>query len=176
MSPFAYRPSSALRVPHGDAADRSPAPTSPALLTPGAGEPVLTHGQRVALLMMRRSDWSKAILSKLKEAGLLVVSGDDFRSLVPLNLATAKGHSYHVPTSNGRWAADKIAMEIARDIGMHVVTYDFGGEGRGGFWKCTCGQRSPYLSRQVRSYRTRLFAGAKMHLAHVGAVAKRDVA
>ncbi len=178
MTDFQIRHSvSALRARYGDAADRSPAPSSSSQpQAPGAGEPALSHGQRVALLMMRRNDWSRAVLTKLREAGLLAVTGDDFRSLVPLNLAVAKGHSYHVPTSNGRWRADKIAMEIARDVGLHVVTYDYGGQGRGAFWKCACGERSPYLSRQIGSYRTRLHAGARMHLEHFGAVAKESAA
>ena len=66
--------------------------------------------------MMRRSDWSRAVLAKLKEAGLLVVAGDDFRSLVPLNLAIAKGHSYHVPTQSGRWRAIRVVPTVAAGI------------------------------------------------------------
>lgn len=172
-----YRPSSTLRVSHGDrAVDRSPAPSPPAPLPSGAGEPVLSHGQRVALLMMRRSDWSKAVLVKLREAGLLVVTGDDFRSLVPLGLAIAKGHSYHVPTSNGRWRADRIAEQIARDLDLHVIAYDYGSYGRAAFWHCTCGERSYHSRNTPGNYVGKLVKGGRLHLEHVGAVEKRDVA
>jgi hypothetical protein len=120
-----------------DAAGRSPAPLS-ALLPPGAGEPLLTVGQKIALLKMRRSDWAKAILAKLTEIASSAVTGDDFRSLVPLNLAIAKG-SLHVLTSSGRWRADQVALQIARSLDFHVITYDWTGPGRACFVRCTCG-------------------------------------
>lgn len=167
------------RAEYDGTADTSPAPGQtaphPQTPSPGAGEPRLTHGQRVALLMMRRSDWSRAVLAKLKEAGLLAVNGDNFRSLVPLGLAIAKGHSYHIPTRHGRWTADRIAREIARDIGMHVITYNYGGPGRAAFWECTCGDRG-YHSRHAGDFVLAIGRGARLHLEHVGAVEKRDVA
>jgi hypothetical protein len=171
-----HRSISALRAEYDGTADRSPAPSSPcSAAAPGAGEPVLTHGQRIALLIMRRSDWSKAVLAKVKEAGLLVVTGNDFRSLVPLGLATPKGHSYHVPTPSGRWRADRIAEEIARDIGIHVISYNYGGYGRAAFWHCTCGARS-YHSRHAGDFVKAIGRGGRLHLEHVGAAPKRDVA
>jgi hypothetical protein len=167
---------SALRVPHGDAADRSPAPSSsPQPPAHGAGEPVLSQGQKIALLKMRRSEWSKAILSKLKEIGACDVTGEDFRSLVPLHLAVNKG-SFHVLTSSGRWRADQVAREIARANDLHVIAYDFGSYGRAAFWHCTCGERSYHSRATPGNYVGKLVRGGRLHLEHVGAVAKRDVA
>lgn len=159
----------------GDAAGRSPAPPQPALLTPGAGEPLLTDGQKIALLKMRRSDWSKAVLTKLKELDLCTATGDDFRSLVPMRLAISKG-SYHVLTSSGRWRADRVAEQIAREASMHIISYDFGGRyGRGAFYRCTCGASAAYRSKYIGNYMGLVAKDARHHLEHVGAI-KKDVA
>lgn len=177
MSDFQrHRPSSALRVPHGNAVDRSPAPSSPATAgAPGAGEPVLTDGQKIALLKVRRSDWSKAILTTLKEQDLCATTtGDDFRALVPLHLAINKG-SFHVLTMSGRWRADRVAQEIARARNIHAISYDYGSFGRAAFWCCLCGARS-YKARHIGNHVGHLVKGARLHLEHVGAMAKRDVA
>jgi hypothetical protein len=171
VSPSSF---SAFR-PREDAAGRSPAPSPPALLAPGAGEPLLTDGQKIALLKMRRSDWSKAILTKLKEIDQCAVTGADFRSLVPLHLAISKG-SFHVLTSSGRWRADQTAREIARANSLHVIAYDFGSYSRAAFWHCTCGERSYHSRNTPGNYAGKLVKGGRLHLEHVGAIPKRDVA
>ena len=164
---------SALRARFGDAADRSPAPSSPLPPpAPGAGEPELTLGQKVALITMRKSDWASAVLAKLKEIGRAAAIGNDFRSLVPLRLATNKG-SFHVLTPAGRWRADQVAMQIAREIGMHVLTYDWTEHGRPCFVRCTCGFS---VHRQQRNKHLLGRSGSN-HLAFVASQAsKRDVA
>jgi hypothetical protein len=171
-----YPPSSALRARYDDAADRSPAPSSPcsaAGAAPGAGEWVLSQGQKIALLTMRKSDWASAVLAKLKETGAGAAVGDDFRSLVPLGLAINKG-SLHNLTSSGRWRADQVAMQIARDLGMHVLTYDWTKPGLACFVRCTCGFS---VHRQQRNKHL-LGRSGTAHLAFVvaQAAAKRDVA
>jgi hypothetical protein len=155
-------------------ADRSLAPTSAHVPAPGASEFNLTHGQKIALLKMRRSDWSKAVLAKLAELGNTDVAGADFRSLVPLHLAVCKG-SFHVLSEHGRWRADRVAEAFAREIGMHVISYDRGGFDRAAFWRCTCGE-SAYRTRHVGNYMGLLVKGGRLHLEHVGALPKRDVA
>jgi hypothetical protein len=146
----------------GDEGGCSPAPSSPAIIAPGAGEPLLTDGQKIALLKMRRSDWAKAIVSKLKQIGSCAVAGDDFLSLVPLKLAISKG-SFHVLTPSGRWRADQVAIQVARALGLHVITYDWTGPGRPCFVRCTCGFS---VHRQQRHKHLLSRAGAN-HLAFV---------
>jgi hypothetical protein len=163
MSDFLrWRSISALRAEYDGTADRSPAPTQSALQAPAAGELVLTQGQKIALLKMRKSDWAQAIMAKLKELGTCAVAGDDFRSLVPLRLAINKG-SLHVLTSTGRWRADQVAMLIARALGVHVLTYDWTGPGRPCFVRCTCGFS---IFRQQRHKHLLSRSGAN-HLAFV---------
>jgi hypothetical protein len=164
---------SALRAEYDGAADRSPAPSSPALQTPGAGEPVLSDGQKIALLTMRKSDWASAVLAGLKATGSGAAVGSDFRSLVPLGLAINKG-SLHNLTSAGRWRADQVALQMARELDMHVLTYDWTGPGRPCFVRCTCGFS---IHRQQHNKHLLGRSGAN-HLAFVAsrAVAKRDVA
>jgi hypothetical protein len=141
---------------------------------PGTSEHNLTCGQKIALLKLRGNDWSKAVLAKLEETGNATVAGDDFRSLVPLHLAINKG-SFHVLTPSGRWRADRIAEEIARTLDIHVISYDYGRYGRAAFWECTCGDVG-YHSRYAGDAVLAIGRGARLHLEHVGAAPKRDVA
>lgn len=164
-----------LRARKGDAEECSPAPLSgPNPTAAGAGEYNLTRSQKIALLKMRRSDWSKAILTKLKDFGTCDVTGEDFRSLVPLHLAINKG-SFHVLTPSGRWRADRAAEEIARTLDIHIISYDYGRYGRAAFWECTCGDRG-YHSRHAGDAVLAIGRGARLHLKHVGAAKKGDAA
>jgi hypothetical protein len=149
---------SALRARKGDVADSSPAPTP----APATGEPLLTLGQKIALLTMRKSDWAIAVLAKLREAGAGFAVGADFRSLIPLHLAINKG-SFHNLTAAGRWRAYQVAMQIARELGIHVLTYDWTGAGRPCFVRCTCGFS---VHRQQRNKHLLGRSGAN-HLAFV---------
>ena len=147
----------------------SPAPAPPLPPSPkGAGEPLLTAGQQVALLKMRGSDWSKAVVQHLKAFGRADCDGADYRALAAAGFAVNKG-SFHVLTSQGRWLADRVACDIARSEGLHVVTYDLFPRSRGAASaKCTCGWCT-YVSRTFASYVVQLGSFGRHHLEHVGA-------
>jgi hypothetical protein len=135
---------------------------------------LLTPGQKVALLKIRRSDWAKAVLKHLIAFGKADCTIDDYRVLERLHMAVNKG-SFHVLTPHGRWTADIEAMKIARAEGMHVVTYDFGrGErhelgGAPATAHCTCGWRVS-KSRMQSSYASAIGRAGVGHLRHVGAM------
>jgi hypothetical protein len=158
-----------------DAADRSLVPEPPLTPAPGTSEFNLTYVQKIALLKMRGNDLSKAVMAKLEETDSATVTGNDFRSLVPLHLAINKG-SFHVLTPSGRWRADRVAEEFARSLDIHVIAYDYGGYGRGAFWHCTCGARSYHSRNTPGNYVGKLVRGGRLHLEHVGALKKEDAA
>ena len=135
-----------------------------------AGEVLLTPGQKIALLKMRGSDWSKVVLRHLRAFGKDECAGGDYRALAQIGLATCKG-SYHVLTAAGRWKADFYAMELARTEDLHIVSYDYGGPGRAACVKCTCGHRV-FKSRAVPGWQTQLTVAAHAHLEHVGVAAE----
>ena len=174
MSDFlAHRSVSALRARYGDAENDSSALATPKASTARAGEIVLTPGQKIALLKMRGSDWSKAVLRKLKQLGKGDVSGGDFYAVARLGFATQAG-SYHVLTPQGRRRADGIAMDIARAIGMHTMTYYLGGTGRhAARAQCTCGW-SAFRSMAIQSYITTLSGDAQRHLDGTNKLAELD--
>jgi len=148
----------------------SVAPASmPAAPLPKAGEIILTPGQKIALLKMRRSDWSKAVLAQLEAFGKADCAGGDYRALAQLGLAVCKG-SFHVLTPAGRWRADRVAVELARDAELHIVTYDLFPRSRGAASaKCTCGWSS-FRTRAIASYVVLLGADAHRHLEREGAL------
>jgi hypothetical protein len=136
---------------------------------PQAGVVVLTPAQKVALLKMRRSDWSKAVVAHLEAFGKAEVTGGDYRALAQLGLAVNKG-SFHVLTPAGRRRDDQVAMELARDNGLHAVTYDYRPRGQGAaFVRCTCGW-CVFKSRTQRSYALALHQAANAHLQREGAL------
>lgn len=132
------------------------------------GEPILEPAQKIALLRIRRSAWSEAILDRLPRFRRYHLTRETFVSLERLGLAIPKGN-FHVLTAAGRWRADKIAMEWARSNGIHAITYDDGGPGRAGKATCTCGW-SAFRSRHVGNSSGLLSRDAHHHLTHVGAV------
>ena len=150
------------------AADASPVldATKPAERT---GEVLLTPGQKIALLKMRGSDWSKAVLSHVVAFGQGDTVGADYYALARLGLAVHKG-SYHVLTPTGRRRADQVAVELARAEGMHVITYDLANRyGRAASARCTCGWGT-YRTRAVPSYALLIGQDVQRHLEHEGAL------
>lgn len=148
----------------------SPAPHSAVLPSkaPGAGEE-LTHGQKVALLKARGSDWSKAVLAHLEAFGKADCGIADYRVLVAKGLAVSRG-GFHTLTSHGRWRADIVASEFAKAEGMHVMTYNAGRRGpasKAASARCTCGWSS-YASLNIASYMTPPHRHGRGHLEHVG--------
>lgn len=134
-----------------------------------AGELVLTAGQEIALLRMRRSDWAAAVVEHLISLGRADCAIEDYRALAAAGLAVNKG-SFHVLTSRGRWRADQVAIELARAEGMHVITYDFGRTGRAAKAAsacCTCGWQT-FKSRAIPSYLIQTVRAGRRHLEHVG--------
>jgi hypothetical protein len=134
-----------------------------------APEPEFTDGQKVALLDMRRSDWSKAVLAHLRAFGKADCCGDDYRAMAARGLAVNRG-SFHTLTQHGRWRADLVAIEIARAEGMHVVTYHLGRSGpaaKAASARCLCGWSS-YATRNVASYMTTLQRHGRGHLEFFG--------
>lgn len=131
----------------------------------------LTDGQKIALLKIRKNEWSKAVLQHLEPFGKAECTGDDYRSLVPLHLAIDKG-GYRVPTHHGRWVADQVAMTIARERGMHVITHVIPKKGMGlaPYIRCTCGFHLR-LSTYKPGHDFRLSHAAREHLRFVGATA-----
>lgn len=141
--------------------------SSPDAPLPRAGKIVLTPSQKVALLKMRRSDWSKAVVAHLVAFGMGECDGGDYRAFAAIGLAEHRG-SFHVLTPQGRWRADQVAIEIARDTGMHVVTYSLTPRhGSAASAKCTCGWGA-FRTRAIASYATTLAADVRKHLEHVG--------
>lgn len=144
-----------------DAPQSEPAPL------PQTGEIVLTPGQKIALLKMRRSDWTKAVLAHLEAFGAAEVCGEDYRALARIGLAESRG-AYHVRTPLGRWRADRVAVELARGADMHVITYNlFPRHGSAASARCSCGW-SAFRTRAVSSYVLTLGQDAQHHLKHVG--------
>ena len=177
MSDFlAHRSVSALRARYGDAADEASPALSPGPetsdLAPGttrAGEALLTPGQKIALLKMRGSDWSKAILKHLTAFGQDEISGRDYVALANLGLAINKG-TFHVLSPPGRWRADRVACELARGLDMHVMTLALAPKfGSAASAKCTCGW-STFRTRAVPSYATLIAGDAHHHLQNMGAL------
>ena len=155
---------SPLRPRYGDAADPSPAlDTTPASRT-GAGE-ALSEPQQLALLAMRRSELSEAVRAELRQRGTPGPWGRNFYELARLGLAVHSG-SFHVLTPRGRYSADKLALETARKLGMHIVTYNFGRPGSAARAYCTCGW-STIRSRAVGNYMGMLQRDAHHHRLHV---------
>ena len=76
----------------------------------------LTNGEKVALVQLRRCDWSQAILD-----GLLAVAkftARDHRSIIERGLAHEDGRL----TVAGRTLADRVLIELSRDAGLTVRT------------------------------------------------------
>jgi hypothetical protein len=168
MSDFlVIRSVSALQARYG-VTDSTLSPAAPREPAPRAGEILLTPSQKVALLTMRRSDWSEAVLAHLKAFGRDAVSGGDYRALARLSLAVNKG-SFHVLTPPGRWRADLVAMELARENDLHVIAMEPNPRYGAAYAKCTCGWRV-FRSRVNASYAALLARDARSHLEHEGAL------
>jgi len=131
----------------------------------------LSEGQQLALLAMRRSELSELVRAELRQRGTPGPWGRNFYELARLNLAEQRGR-FHVLTPKGRFAADRLALETARRLGMHVVTYNFGRPGSAARAYCTCGW-STFRSRAVGNYMGMLARDAHHHRLHVE---KRDAA
>lgn len=127
-----------------------------------AGEIALTPGQKLALLVMRGSDLSKQVLAGVLEKTKAGPSGRDFYTCAMLGLAINKGR-YHVLSPPGRWRADQVVREVARQYGLHIVAYGLGGPGRAAFARCSCGFSS-FRSRAIPSYLTLIRQDATRHL------------
>lgn len=127
-------------------------------------ESPLSEGQQLALLVMRRSDLSKAVLGKLLLARNPGPSGRHFYEVAQLGLATRNG-TFHLLTPRGRYEADRIGREMARALGLHVITYSLGGPGRAARASCACGW-SAFRTRAIPSYLVMLHHDAGYHLRH----------
>lgn len=114
---------------------------------------------------MRGSELSKAVLAGVIEQTHAGPSGRDFYSCAQLGLAINKGR-FHVLTPQGRWKADRVACEVARAFGLHIITYDLGGSGRAACAKCTCGWRH-FRTRVFQSYLVLLAQDVRLHLRNV---------
>jgi hypothetical protein len=164
--PLAHRFIPELRTRYGDATADSPALDTPITR---AGEIVFTPGQKIALLKMRGSDWSKAVLRHLIAFGHIDAVGADYFALARIGLAARRG-SYHVLTPQGRWRADRVAVELARKSGIHVITFNLNPRyGAAANAKCTCGWSS-FRTRAVPSYALLVDKDAQHHLEHEGAL------
>lgn len=130
-----------------------------------AGEIVLTDKQKLALLVMRGSDLSKRVLAGVIEQTRDGPHGRDFYTCARLGMAINKGR-FHVLTPKGRWYADRIAHEVARQFGLHIISYDHGSvhDGRGAFAKCSCGWRGLWRSRAIASWPILIGHDAHLHL------------
>jgi len=134
---------------------------------PRVGEVPLTPGHKQALLKLRGTEVCKAVLTSLRENGQLAATGRDYYALARLGLAIHKG-SYHVIARHARWKADQIARTLARELKLHVLTYDLGGPGRAAFTRCCCGWVA-YRSRSISNYAVLMGRDASQHLEHIGA-------
>ena len=126
----------------------------------------LSEGQQLALLTMRHSELSEAVLAKLAQAGTPRAQGRHFYELARLDLAirSPKG-SFHILSPRGRYEADRIGRAIARQIGLHVVDYDLGAPGRAASARCPCGWSS--FRRAYGNFLLSLTRDAAFHMAHV---------
>jgi len=129
----------------------------------------LSEGQQLALLVMRRSDLSKAVLGKLVQARSPGPEGRHFYEVARVGLATHRG-TFHLLTPRGRYEADRIGREMARELGLHVISYDLGGPGRAARASCACGW-SAFRTRAIPSYLVMLNRDAGHHLRHQGIAA-----
>jgi len=160
------------RERYDGACGASPAPITPAPLPhqPGAGEVAFTPGQKAALLKLRHSDWTKAVLNHLVAFGQADCSIEDCRSLAALKLAINKG-SFHVLTDHGRWKADRVAAELARELDMHIITISLHPRHyTAADAKCICGWRTR-RTHAVPSYAALIRRDARFHLERVSVVA-----
>jgi hypothetical protein len=132
---------------------------------------LLTEPQQLALLAMRRSELSEAVRAELRQRGTPGPWGRNFYELARMGYADHNGR-YHVLTPKGRFTADRLALDTARKLGMHVVTYNFGRPGSVARAYCTCGW-STFRSRAVGNYMGMLSRDAHYHRLHVE---KRDAA
>lgn len=139
----------------------SPVPTFPY-------QSPLTPSQELALLAMRRSELSKAVLAKLHQAGFARATRVDFGALVHMGLAIKVG-TYHRLTPRGWYEADRIGRDKAKELRLHVIGYDLGGPGRAAKAFCPCGW-STFRSRSIRSYLTSLSADAQHHLNYTATI------
>ena len=135
-----------------------------AVTTQSSADSPLSEGQQLALLVMRRSDLSKAVLGKLVQARTPGPAGRHFYEVARLGLATHHG-SFHRLTPRGFYEADRVAREMARTLELHVVTYDLGGPGRAARASCSCGW-SAFRTRAIPSYLVTLHRDAGHHLRH----------
>jgi len=162
------------RVRYGDADQGTPPalalPDPQASMVPDgsvrAGGHVFTEGQAVAMLKMRGSDWTKAVLKHLRAFGRENCALEDYHALAKMGFAVNKG-SRHVLTPSGRRRADMVAMDIARAEGMHAITYDLGNLHRAPASKCTCGWIA-YRTRACPNWMIQLGRDAQHHLETVG--------
>ncbi len=122
----------------------------------------LSEAVQLALLAMRRSDTSKAVLANLSQAGSPGPQGRDFYAAARLGLAIKNG-AFHSLTPRGWFEADRIGREIAQHLGMHVVSYDLGGPGRVARASCPCGW-SAFRTRAIPSYLIMLTRDGQHHL------------
>ena len=135
---------------------------------PPSAAPVdeLTSAQKIALLKMRRSDWSKAALRHLVAFHHADPSGADYRALAEMGLAVCCG-SYHRLTAPGRWRADRVAVEIGREAGLHVLVKNLApSHGRAASVKCICGW-SAFRTRAIPSFCSSISRDAAYHIASV---------
>jgi len=162
------------RVRYGDADQGTPPALDPLDLrasmvpegTLRAGGHVFTEGQAVAMLKMRGSDWTKAVLKHLRAFGRENCTLEDYRALAQMGFAVNKG-SRHVLTPSGGWKANIVAMHIARAEGMHALTYDLGNTHKAACVKCTCGEVF-YKSRHLPNWMIALSRAGRAHLESVG--------
>lgn len=156
------------------AADAPPAPDLTRTVgksLPAAGGALYSHfsdGQKVALLKMRRSDWSDAVLDHLRAFGRDDCSGEDYRALARVRLAIKNPRGFHELTISGKAVANVIAVQLARQEGLHAVTVDLHRSGAPGA-RCTCGWAT-YRTRAIPSFLTMLYRDAAYHLQCVGAM------
>jgi len=78
----------------------------------------LTNGEKVALVQLRRCDWSQAILDGLLAVAKFHVTARDHRSIIERGLAHEDGRL----TVAGRTLADRVLIELSRDAGLTVRT------------------------------------------------------
>lgn len=102
-------------------------------------------GQQMAMLTLRRSDISKAGVEAMKANGS-IATPDDYATLQSLALAELKSDGWHKLTPQGHFQADRLARNLAKRLGLHLVTT--GGDSWNDFnARCTCGW-SRWLSRK----------------------------
>lgn len=103
-------------------------------------------GQQMAMLTLRRSDISKACIEAMKAQGHPSPARDDYATLQSLQLAELKADGWHKLTPQGHFQADRLARNLAKRLGLHLVTT--GGDSWNDFTaRCTCGWGT-HLSRK----------------------------